>query len=329
MSKTKNRIPEDKLIKALAELESVAKGDALEEQDPEGGLSTEGKPLSDDAPKGRGESTKKSRRASASSPFEATSSAAESSDDDDDDESSDEETTSPPKKDKKSKVEKASKASKSSSAASSDDEDDDSEKSFREMADGDEKMRKGILINDFLESMVDQMSLALLYVKDSIVKSINETGAAIIAGVDERIAKSDAGRRDFDARMARATAAIGKAVHGELLPMVDMVKSLADQPAASPRGKAVLSKGEVNQPPWGGPTSRADGGRAAGSGDGGGSDATVLRELPTKAIADWLAKGVVQNRIDQNVVFAWEADRYDPTLLPPTVQQALAEDLLK
>lgn len=327
MSKTKNRIPEDKLIKALAELESVAKGDALEEQDPEGGLSTEGKPLSDDAPKGRGESTKKSRRASASSPFEAASSTEESSDDDDD-ESSDEETTPPPKKDKKSKVEKAGKVSKSSSAASSD-EDDDAEKSFREMADGDEKMRKGILVNDFLESMVDQMSLALLHVKDSIVKSIKETGAAVIAGMDERIAKSDAGRRDFDARMARATAAIGKTVHGELLPMVDMVKSLADQPAASPRGKAVLSKGEVNQPPWGGPTSRADGGRAAGSGDGGGSDATVLRELPTKAIADWLAKGVVQNRIDQNVVFAWEADRYDPTLLPPTVQQALAEDLLK
>lgn len=334
MPSKKNRIPESKLIKALAELENVAKGDDLEDADPEGGLSTEGKPLSDEAPKGRGESTKKSR-SNASSPFgSASSSSAGSSDDDDDDDGDDDGSSdgsspppAPPKKDKKKdKGKKVSKA-RSTSTVSGDDDDDDAEKSFRDMADDDETMRKGILVNEFLESMVDQLSIALLHVKEGVIKSIQETGASIIASIDERVAKSDAGRRDFDVRMARATAAIGTAIQGELLPMVDMVKSLADQPATSPRGKAVLSKGEVNQPPWSGPGSVSADQRLASGSEG--DYVEELRGLGTNAISDWLFKKSATNQLDQNVLVAFEADRYDPAMLPPAVRKAIVNDLVK
>ncbi len=328
MSK-KNRISESKLIKALAELENVAKGDALEDADPEGGLSTEGKPLSDAAPSGRGETTKKSR-ASASSPFEsASSSSSEDSDDDDDDVSSDASSPlMPPKKDKGGKGKKVSKASKSSSrsSSSSDAESDDTEKSFRERAEDDETMRKGLMVNEFLDAMVDQLSLALLHVKESLSKSIREMEARLSASIEERVSKSAGVQRDFDVRMAKAIAAIGNTLHGDLLPMVDMVKALADQPVSAPRGKALLSKGEINQPPWSGASVNADQRLASGSE---GDYVEDLRGLSTTAITDWLFKKSATNQLDANVLVAFEADRYDVAMLPAQVRKAIANDLIK
>jgi hypothetical protein len=317
----KDRIPESKLLKALAELEDVAKGDALEEQDPEGGLSTEGEPLSDAAPKGRGEQTKKSR---GGNPFGNASSSSASSDDDDGD--SDDDDDDPPPPPKKSKDKDKKKVSKAASSASSDDDDDDAEKSFRDMAEDDETMRKGMLVNDFLEHMTDQLSLALLHVKEQLTKSIQEMEARLTAHIDDGLAKSVAGRREFDVRLAKGVAAIGNAVVGDLLPMADMIKSIAAQPAPAARGKAVLSKGEVNQPPWGGPSRTNEDQRLAA-----GSDDYVeeLRELGTQAINDWLFRKSAQNQLDQNVILAFEADRYDPAFLPSAVRKAIANDLIK
>lgn len=323
----KNRIAESKLIKALAELEGVAKGDPLEEADPEGGLSTEGEPLSDAAPSGRGEKTKKSR-AAASSPFGGSSSSSASSDDDDDDEA-------PPPFKKKDKGKKVSKArSASSSAASSDDDgsddDSDAEKSFREQAEGDETLRKGMIVNDFLESMVDQISLALLSVRQGIqqsfAKSLQELEGRLSARIDARVEKSSAVQQGFNARLAKAVHAIGNIVQDDLLGMADTIKSLADQPVGSPRGKAVLSKGEVNQPPWGGPSVvGADQRLASGSDD----YTEQLRELPASVVADQLFKMAANNRLDQNVILAFEADRYDVGALPAAVRKALANELIK
>ncbi len=335
MPSKKNKISESKLIKALAELEDVAKGDPLEDADPEGGLSTEGKPLSDAAPRGRGEQTKKSR-SSASSPFGSSASSSSDDDDDDDDDAGDDESSAPfppPKPSKKDKGKDKKKVSKAESAASSDagsdDGSDGAEKSFRDIAEGDEAMRKGIKVNEFLESMVDQLSLALLHVSKSIAKSFEGLEARLTSHIDERVAKSTAAQHDFNARLAKAIKAIGTSVQeelvGELAGVTNMVKSLSDQPAGRPGGKAVLSKGEVNQPPWGSPGGGDQ--RSANGSDG--DHVEILRELGTKAVADWLFKGVANNRVDQNVILAFEADRYDPATLPPAVRKAIADDLVK
>lgn len=346
MSSKKNRIPESKLLKALAELEDTAKGDALEDADPEGGLSTEGEPLSSAAPSGRGDGTKKSAaRSSASSPFgsrSSSSSGASSSDsdsDDDDDRAasamSARKPPMPPKKQGK-KVSKAARSSYSGESESSDDDssssssdsgsDEPAEKSFRDRADGDETMRKAIVVNTFIEAMVDQISLAMHDMSKSIRKAFGELEVRLTTHIDNRVAKSAAGQQNFNVRLAKAVAEIGNIVQGELTGMSDMVKSLADQPVSSPRGKAVLSKGEVNQPPWGGRGGGDDRQLAGGSGD----DAVqALRELRPEVIGDWLYKAVANNKVDQNVVFAWEADRYDPAMLPEQVRKAAANDLIK
>jgi len=323
----KDRIPESKLLKALADLEDVAKGDALAEQDPEGGLSTEGEPLSDAAPKGRGEQTKKSR---GGNPFGNASSSSASSDDDDSDSDDDDDDDGPPPPPNKGKDKK--KVSKAASSASSEDDDDDgAEKSFRDMAEADETMRNGMLVNDFLEHMTDQLSLALLHVKDSLAKSfaaaLAEMEGRITARIDETVAKSFGPQQQFNIRLAKAVAAIGTTVQEDLLGMVDMVKSIAAQPVpGGVRGKAILSKAEVNQPPWGGPSqTNADQRLAAGSDD----YVEELRELGTQAINDWLFRKSAANQLDPNVPIAFEADRYDPAMLPSAVRKAIANDLIK
>lgn len=339
----KDRIPESKLLKALAELENTTKGDALEDADPEGGLSTEGEPLSSAAPSGRGDGTKKSAaRSRSSSPFSSrsSSSGASSSDSDsgDDDESaasamSARKPSMSPKKQGK-KVSKATRSSYSGESESSDDDssssdsgsdEESAEKSFRDRADGDETMRKAIVVNTFIEAMVDQISLAMHDMSKSIKKAFGELEARLTTHIDNRVAKSAAGQQNFNVRLAKAVAEIGNIIQGELTGMSDMVKSLADQPVSSPRGKAVLSKGEVNQPPWGG-RGGDDRQPAGGSGD---EIIQALRELRPDAIGDWLYKAVANNKVDQNVVYAWEADRYDPAMLPEQVRKAAANDLIK
>jgi len=350
----KKRIPEPKLLKALAELQAaagveddeddddVAKGDPLEDADPEGGLSTEGEPLSSAAP--RGKSTKKSDRRSM--PFGGSSSSSSSSSASSDDESSDDGPPRPPKKGAKKGIKKAAKAASSSSSMSSDDESsddessddessddassdhgsDDAEKSFREVADGDETMHKAIVVNEFIESMVDQLSIALSSTAKKIAKSMQAMEERLNGRIDQLgagVGKSLSGQQAFNARLAKAVAGIGNIVQDDLLGMADLVKSIADQPAPAARGKAVLSKGEVNQPPWGG--ANADQNIIDGTGD----YITELRTLPTSTINDWLFKKSATNQLDMNVVLAFEADKYNPEALPMSVRKALVNDLIK
>lgn len=337
---SKKTIPESKLIKAIAELEAVAKGDALEDADPEGGLSTEGEPLSTAAPRGRGEQARKSRRSSDSeSPVSKASSSgsddSESDDDGDDSESGDDASSvsemmsAKPKVEKsaktKAKVSKAASRSSSSSDAGSDD-DDEAEKSFREMAEGDETMRKGIVVNDFLEAMVDQISLALYNLGESVSKSIAEVEQRLSARIDDQVAKSAGVQQAFNARLAKAVSAIGNTVQGDILGMADAIKSLANQPVSSGRGRAVLSKGEVNQPPWSSPANGGDPGMASGSG---GDYVEELKELSRDAIGDWLFKKLQTNQVDSRVIMAWEADRYQIEALPLQVRKALVNELCK
>lgn len=331
----KTQIPEPKLLKALAELEdAVEKGDPLEDADTEGGLSTEGTPLSDAAPSGRSD-TKKARRKSSSSSSAASSSVEKSDGDDDsvvekaDDDSSSDDASSGLQLKKKKKGAVAKAASMSSSSDSSSDDDDESddssdddasspaEKSFREVAEGDETMAKAIEVSDFIEAMVDQISLAML----QMAKSIRRIEGRLSARIDHRVAKSVAYQQSFNARLAKAVAAIGNSVQEDL---VDMVKSMAGQPVAAPRGKAVLSKGEVNQPPWQGVSNDQ---RMANGSDG--DFISELSELSPEAIGDWLFKKSANNQIDPKVILAWEADRYNIEALPPVVRKGLVNDLCK
>jgi hypothetical protein len=319
------KIPEGKLLKALAELEdAIEKGDVLEDADPEGGLSTEGEPLSNAAPSGKSD-TKKSRRSSSSS-----SSSAASSDDGDDDSSSDDASSPfpPKKKMKKGAVERAAAASKdsmsdeeSSDEESSDDASSPAEKSFREVAEGDEVMAKAIDVSDFMEALVDQISLAMLKMGKDVAKSMVRIEERLGARIDNRVAKSIGYQQSFNARLAKAVAAIGTSVQEDL---VDMVKSLSEQPAPQ-RGRAVLSKGEVNQPPW--QVTGNDQQMAGGS--EGGAFIAELSELSSEAIGDWLFKATTNNKIDPKLILAWEADRYNVETLPPMVRKALVNDLCK
>lgn len=348
MGKTKDKtIPEGKLLKAIAELEEFAKGDALEGADPEGGLSTEGKPLSDEAPSGRGESTKKSR-AAASSPFESgsgdddddsASSSGSSGDDDDDgdDDSSVSEAMSarrspPPKGKTKGKgkteksVRKAERRSSSSSSAASSDAGSGAEKSFRRQAEGDEVVRKAIVVNDFLEALVDQLSLALHGVQTSIAKSLRKLEDTLTARIDERVSKSTTTQQEFNARLAKAVSAIGTTVQEDLLGMADAVKSLSDQPVSRPRARAVLSKSEVNQPPWAGAAGVDADQRLL---DGTDERVAALSNLSQDAIGDGLFKLSARNQVDPQLIMAWEADRYNVEALPMQVRKALANELIK
>ncbi len=332
MAKTKNKIPEGKLLKALAELEdSVEKGDALEDADPEGAFATEGTPLSDAAPSGRGE-TRKSRgasssRSSASSSDDASSTAKAFSASDmassADDASS--------KKKRSKKTAKAFPPKAKDSASSSDDDDsssadhssdgdDDSsstEKSFREAVEQDETISKAIEVSDFLEALVDQVSLTMLKVVDGFQKSIVAMESRLNARIDNRVSKGIALSQDFNARLAKAISAIGTSVEEQS----DIVKSFSNQPA-QPRGRAVLSKGEVNQPPWGGQGGGSH--MADGSADFG-----ELVNLDKDKVGDWLFAKSSRNQIDPRLILAWEANHYDVTTLPEEIQKSLANDLLK
>jgi len=325
MATKTNKIPENKLLKALAELEDVIeKGASLEDADPEGGLSTEGTPLSRKAPSGRGEA-KKSRHSSfedESSVSKAEDDESESDDDDDDDDDSDisnmlsASDAAPPFKKKGAPAKDDD--SDDDDRGDDNDSDDDTEKSFREVAEGDETMAKAIEVSDFIEAMVDQLSGAM----GQMAKALRRIEERLGARIDHRVAKSLASQQNFNARLAQAVSAIGNSVQDDL---VDVVKSLANSPV-SPRGKALLSKGEVNQPPWSGSQSNAS--MADGS-DGGGDYLAEVNDLSPEVVGEWLFKKSMTNQIDSKLIMAWEADRYNVEVLPVQVRKALVNDLCK
>lgn len=327
-TKPKAKIEENALLKALTDLQDqVAKGDALEEQDPEGGLSTEGEPLSTAAPSGKGESTRKSRRSSSSrssSSGDDDSSSVEKAEDDDDDSASSDGSSRkpfPPKKKMKKAAAESSSDGASSDDGSGDDESDSTEKSFKQVAEQDETMAKAIEISSFLEALVDQVSASMSQMRKSIVEGLQGIEQRLAARIDSRVAKSAAAQHEFNTRLAAGVAAIGNAVQDEV---IDLVKSFANAPA-QPRGRAVISKGEVNTPPWQGV--QRDARMANGSDDG--DYVAELRELSSEAIGDWLFKKSCNNAIDQRLIMAWENDRYNPETLPVQVRKALVNDLCK
>lgn len=334
------KIAENKLLKAMAELEGVAKADPLEDADPEGGLSAEGEPLSQGAPRGKGDSTKKSTRRSSSSSSVDSSSDSES---DDGEAASSMSFKKPPPAKRPGKVSKAvPPASSSSSSSSSDDDDSSSDdagsdestsKSFRQAVAEDNDVQEYLNVQPFLESLVVNISDSMARMTRLFKKSLQDTEQRLLAHIDDSIAKSLSGgtpQADFNVRLAKAVAAIGNTVQNELVTvqgdLLEMVKSISNQPV-SPRGKAVLSKGEVNAPPWGGSFAVNADQRLASGSDG--DYVEELKELSSDAIGDWLFKKSMNNQLDQRVIMQWEAERYNPEALPLQVRKAIANDLIK
>jgi hypothetical protein len=333
---TAAQLPESKLIKAMAELkDAVAKGDALEEQDPEGDLAAEGEPLSS-AARGNKGVTKKSRAAD-DAESEVEKSDDDSSSDGGDDESEiskmlscsggdDASSDAPPpfakKKDKAKKSVRKAAASTASSDDDSSDDDSSTSKSFRAQAENDEQLAKAIEISPFLEALIDNFSVAMKRMTTNVAKSITEMEMRLNARIDNRVAKGVSVQSDFNARMAKAVTAIGESVQGDV---VDMIKSLANSPAPITRGKAVLSKSEVNNPPWAG-AQQSDNRMADGSG---GDYLAECAEFSSDAIGNWLFNKSCKNEIDSKLILAWEADRYNPEALPVQVRKALVNDLSK
>jgi len=215
------KIQERDLLKALNELEDlVEKGDALENQDTEGGLSTQGTPLSSKAPSGRSDTKKSDRMAKMLS-------ASDTASDDDDEGSGD----------------------GASPDEQSDDDDGDSgedtSKSFRQHADENDTMHKAIEISDFIAAMVDQTSDSLTDVQKSLTWVAENIGT--------RIEKSEAAQSNFNTRLAKAVVSIGNTVSG----LAELVGQLAGQPNV-PQRRAVLSKSEVVDPYLGGQPSGGD-----------------------------------------------------------------------
>lgn len=149
LSKSEGTVSEPAVLKALNELEVFAKGNALEDADTEGGLSTEGKPLSAKAPRGKVTEVNKGGKPPV---------------DDESDEGSEEESED------------------DESGADDESEDVPMGKSLAQRAGDDEDVAKGVDVSPFLEALVDQISNTLEDVrgtlKQSINKSISESTAA-------------------------------------------------------------------------------------------------------------------------------------------------------
>lgn len=300
--KTKGKIPERDLLKALTELEeTIEKGDALKAADPEGDLSTEGEALSDKAEAGRSDAKKGRRKEDLSKMMSASDMASDDGSGDDESEEGDKE---------------------------DDESDDDASpmgKSFREQADDNETMSKAIEVSEFIEAMVDEVGAHLDATRKSLVKSFGKQMADIVstmqAHFDARLAAVQAAQAGFNAKMAKALTAIGTSVNEQ----EDMLKSLGDRPALAPRGKAVLTKSEIALPP--GMVPGAGGSMADGSG-GGDDDLALLADVPSNRIFDWMFAKAQNNQLDPMLITAFEATK-DPSALPFQVRKALVNDLCK
>lgn len=300
MKKSKGgKIKENDLLKALNEIEeAVAKGDALLEQDTEGGLSTEGEPLSNKAPSGKSTTNKSDKDAAK---------AMSASDMDDDSEEK------PVKKSKKKgfpppKDDDSDDGSDEGSDDGSDDEsddesaDDDMSKSLRDRAEDDEEMSKALDVSKFLEAFVDQTSDAL----QGLAKSFTKT-----------IEKSNDSQREFNIRLARGVATIDKTVIAQqqlIKSMSEQLSALTNGPSTAPRGKAVLNKSDIA------PSPQDDGGANDMHNDGG---------ITPDQARDWLLEKAMAGEVEPVMVTVFEQNHYNPASLPPTLRKALVNDLRK
>ncbi len=275
------KVKERDLYKALNDLENLAKGDALEDADPEGGMSTQGKPLSDKAPKGRGDSTKKSKAAASSSSAASSSmDKADAASDDDSDEGSGDD------------------SGDDDSGENNDESSEDMGKSFRDVAEDDEEISKGLLVSPFLESLVDRMSGTM----DDLAKSINT-----------RIDRRFESQQEFNVRLAKGLVLVGRTMN-QLLPLVkeqaEVIKSFGNSPSIQQR-KSVLSKSEVVEP----------------DGHGGGDDDPA--SVKPRDIEDWLINKAQAGEIPLQMVTTWETSGRSLAGLPLPIRKALMNDLAK
>jgi len=284
-------VSEEALLKSLNELEeAVLKGgDELLDQDPEGGLSTEGEPLSKKAPKGKADVAKADDGSSddASDDEDDVNKGADMSDDeseeddgsgdgDGDDMSDDESEEKPPMPMKKGKKGMS--------------------KSLRERADEGETTAKAIEVSDFIESMIDQASDAYA----DLQKAFSDE----VASLEGRLEKSEAYQRNFNGRLAKGLVDIGKM----LVDTNKLIKSLVNSPNPQMR-KSILSADEIQEPSRG----------------GGGGDETQLH--PAK-VAEWLFNKSMAGEIDSLLVTQYEVHR-NIEALPVQVRKALVNDLRK
>ena len=164
-------------------------------------------------------------------------------------------------------------------------------------------MAKAIEVSEFIEAMVDQVSVSHTQLSKSV--------ARFPRLLDEHLTKAQEGQTAFNRRVAHGLVLIAR----QQAEQFDLLKSLANQPAPQPRGKAVLSKSEVNEPPF--------------AGQAGGAQATELGGIPQDKICDWLFEKAMAGSIDPLLPTAFENAQYNPAVLPPHVQKALASDLCK
>lgn len=278
MGKNKT-VKEKDVLKALNELEDMVKGDAMEEQDPEGGLSTEGKPLSNKAPSGKGAPNMGKAMAS-SEDASSVDKADAASDDESDDEGSDDE---------------------SSPDEDSSDEEEPMGKSFRNRADEDEEMAKGLMVSPFLEAMTDQLS-----------STMEDLGKSLTAVLDNRISKSEAAQHEFNVRLAKGVVVIGKRVEMLTKSLADFQNSLGNQPHV-PQRKSVLNKSEIAEPHQNGEN---------------GDDGDQPR-INHKDMEEWLINKAQSGDILPVHVTVWEQNNRNPASLPLPIRKAMMNDLAK
>lgn len=287
------RIKESALLKALAELEEgVEKGDELQDADTEGGFSTEGEPLSKEAMKDGGEDADVAKADDSSDD--------ESSDDGDEDDKASKGLGC----DHVFKGQMACRACAGRVAKADDDsdeddkDDDDTSKSFRQRADQDDTLSKGIEVSDFLESIVNGMS---------------ETVEDLKKSVDQRIGTFATERRDFDRRLAKAIVRIGNAVEtlGSALGEQDKALRRVMNMPHVPQRKSVISKSEIVEREF----------------ESGLQD--PIRNIPPSSLVNWLTQKAMSREINEMLVFEFEASGYNPDVLPPDVKKSLVSDLCK
>lgn len=289
----KPQITETDLLKSLNELEeAVLKGgDELLDQDPEGGLSTEGEPLSKKAPKGKTGNTEVAKSDDDSS---------DNGDDDDDVNKGGDDDSDDGSEDDASEDD----ASEDEDASGGDDESEPSMpmkkgkkmgKSLRDRADEDETMSKAIEVSDFIEALVEQNSQAL----DDLSKSFSEE----LGGVNDRLSKSEAYQRNFNGRLAAGLINMGKVMSEQL----GLIKSMINQPNPQMR-KSVLSNAEISEP-----HRRGD------------DDSNSLN--PGK-VAEWLMEKAMAEEISPLLVTQFEVHQ-NIEALPADVRKSLINDLRK
>lgn len=189
-----------------------------------------------------------------------------------------------------------------------------SKKSFRERAEGDRTMKKGMNVSDFLDRFVSTQSDHL----DDLRK-----------GIETMLDDARTERRSFDKMVAKAFSQLGGLIleqNNVIKEQGDLIKALTerlddveggigkvlDEPVRPGTRAPVLAKGEVRDRRFGPQNSNAH----------------PLDDIESKAITDWLFQKAQTGElgIDEDTVIMFEARRYDPRYLSAPIQKALEAD---